>query len=77
MFRKKNKTPKTKSGIERRVARLNEDDLLIWGDKCIDVVSRSLHSYSRYGGVAYLEEAKLNAEALLAISTTLEERAKP
>lgn len=76
MFRKRNPTERPKSKVEKRAAALPTSELIGWSESAVYSVGRNLSYWQRDPNKFYLEEAKLSAEALLAIVNTLEERTK-
>lgn len=75
MFRK-TKAAREKSKIEKRVETLPTAELVGWSETTLYSVSRNLTSWQSSKDSFYLKEAKLGAEALLAVINTLSERSK-
>ena len=73
MFRR-NRNERVKSRIEKRASRLPTDELLGWSENAVYSTSRNLSAWQRDPQAAYLEEARLGAEALMAIIKTIHER---
>jgi hypothetical protein len=73
---KKSKAEKEKSKIEKRVETLPTAELVGWSETTLYSVSRNLSSWQSSKDPFYLKEAKLGAEALLAVVNTLSERSK-
>jgi hypothetical protein len=71
---KKTPAAKEKSKIEKRVETLPTTELLAWSETTLYSVSRNLSTWQSGKEKFYLNEAKLGAEALLAVLTTLSER---
>ena len=75
MFRRK-PTERAKSKIEKRASSLPTGELIGWSESAVYGVSRNLSYWQRDPNTFYLEEARMSAEALLAIVNTLHERTK-
>jgi hypothetical protein len=76
MFRRRTREERPKSKIERRASSLPTSELIGWSESSVYAVSRNLSLWQRNQDPFYLEEAKIGAEALMAITTTLHERTK-
>ena len=73
---KKTKAEKEKSKIEKRVETMPTAELVGWSETTLYSVSRNLSSWQSSKDSFYINEAKLGAEALLAVINTLSERSK-
>jgi hypothetical protein len=74
IFKRKSKTTKELSKIQRRVKSLSTQELLSWTDQIMYSVGRNLSSWQKTQYKDNLEEARLGAESLSAILDTLSER---
>jgi len=72
MFKKKEE--RVKSRIEKRVAKLSTAELLTWSDQVLYSIGRNLSSWQKTEDNFNLEEARVGAESIYAILTTLKER---
>lgn len=75
MFRK-TKAEREKSKIEKRVESLPTSELVGWSETTLYSISRNLSAWQREKNGFYLSEARVGAEALLAVIATLSERSK-
>lgn len=75
MFRR-SREERAKSKVEKRAASLPTSELVGWSESSVYSVSRNLSVWQRNQDPFYLEEAKIGAEALMAIINTLYERTK-
>jgi len=57
--------------MTKRAAMLPVSELVPWSDSVIYTIGRNLSSWQKTEAVAYLEEARVNAEALHAIIESL------
>lgn len=73
MFRK-TRIEREKSKIEKRVEVLPTSELVGWSETTLYSISRNLSSWQTSKDKFYLEEAKIGAEALLAVVNALHER---
>jgi hypothetical protein len=73
MFRK-TRVEREKSKIEKRVETLPTSELVGWSETTLYSISRNLSSWQSSKDSFYLEEAKIGAEALLAVVNALHER---
>lgn len=71
---KKTAAAREKSKIEKRVETLPTAELVGWSETTLYSVSRNLSAWQSGKDKFYLNEAKLGAEALLAVLNTLSER---
>lgn len=71
---KKTAAAREKTRIEKRVETLPTSELVGWSETTLYSISRNLSSWQSGKDKFYLNEAKLGAEALLAVITTLSER---
>ena len=74
IFKRKSKTVKELTKIQRRVKSLPTPELLSWTDQILYSVGRNLSSWQKTQYKDNLEEARLGAESLSAILDTLSER---
>ena len=74
MMFKKTKLEKEKSKIEKRVEILPTSELVGWSETTLYSISRNLSSWQTSKDSFYLKEAKVGAEALLAVVNALHER---
>lgn len=75
MFRsKEKKQERQRSRIERRVDSLPSTELLAWTEQLTYAVGRNLSSWQKTQDIFYLDEARTAAEALYAITDTLNRR---
>jgi hypothetical protein len=74
MFKKKSKTIKELTKVQRRVKTLPMAELLTWTDQIMYSVGRNLSAWQKSQNSFSLEEARVGAEALHAILETLSER---
>lgn len=71
MWRKRSE-PDTK--IAKRMSRLSDSDLVAWGDQAIYSTGRYLTAFQRERAPEYLDEARVGAEALLAVVDEIRRR---
>lgn len=71
---KKTRVEREKSKIEKRVEVLPTSELVGWSETTLYSISRNLSSWQTSKDKFYLEEAKIGAEALLAVVNALYER---
>lgn len=65
---KRNSKPATKkTKVQERVASLPTPDLTSWAEQALFGIGRNIIDWGRYSDYSSLEEAKLGAEALLAV----------
>lgn len=57
--------------MQKRAAKLPASELIPWSDSVLYSIGRNLASWQRTDAIAYLEEARVNAEALHAIIESL------
>jgi hypothetical protein len=74
MFKKKSKTIKELTKVQKRVKTLPMAELLTWTDQIMYSVGRNLSAWQKSQNSFSLEEARVGAEALHAILDTLSER---
>jgi len=74
MFKKKSKTIKELTKVQKRVKTLPMSELLTWTDQIMYSVGRNLSAWQKSQNSFSLEEARVGAEALHAILDTLSER---
>ena len=74
MFKKKSKTIKELTKVQKRVKTLPMAELLTWTDQIMYSVGRNLSAWQKSQNAFSLEEARVGAEALHAILDTLSER---
>jgi hypothetical protein len=74
IFKRKSKTVKELTKVQRRVKSLPTPELLSWTDQILYSVGRNLSSWQKTQYKDNLEEARLGAESLSAILDTLSER---
>lgn len=72
--RKSNKVEKEKTQLEKRVAALPSDDLTKWADQALYGIGRNMSDWAKTTEPIYLEEAKIGAEALVAVMSELKNR---
>jgi hypothetical protein len=75
MFRK-TKAEREKTKLEKRIEILPTSELVGWSETTLYSISRNMASWQREKNNFYLNEAKVGAEALLAVITALSERSK-
>jgi len=73
---KKTKAEREKSKLEKRVESLPTSELVGWSETTLYSISRNLSAWQREKNQFYLSEARVGAEALLAVIATLSERSK-
>ena len=59
--------------LEQRVSKIGTSELVIWAENSLAVIGKNLVHHQR-DGIEALEEAKMGAEALLAITNELIKR---
>jgi hypothetical protein len=74
IFKRKNKTVKELTKVQRRVKSLPTPELLTWTDQIMYSVGRNLSAWQKTQYKDNLSEARLGAESLSAILDTLSER---
>ena len=74
IFKRKSKTVKELTKVQRRVKSLPTAELLTWTDQIMYSVGRNLSSWQKTQYKDNLAEARLGAESLNAILDTLSER---
>jgi hypothetical protein len=74
IFKRKSKTVKELTKIQRRVNSLPTQELLNWTDQIMYSVGRNLSTWQKTQYKDSLEEARLGAESLSAILNTISER---
>ena len=74
MFKRKTKTQKELTKVQKRVGSLPNSELLVWTDQIIYSIGRNLSAWQKSQNQYSLEEARLGAEALHAIIDKLHER---
>lgn len=74
IFKRKSKTIKELTKIQRRVNSLPTQELLTWTDQIMYSVGRNLSAWQKTQYKDNLEEARMGAESLNAILNTLSER---
>jgi hypothetical protein len=74
IFKRKSKTVKELTKVQRRVNTLPTQELLTWTDQIMYSVGRNLSAWQKTQYKDNLEEARLGAESLNAILNTLSER---
>lgn len=67
----KKKHDREVSKMQKRAAKLPASELIPWSDSVLYNIGRNLSSWQRTDAIAYLEEARVNAEALHAIIESL------
>ena len=67
MFKKKTTEDKELSALKTRVSKLPTADLSSWCDQALFGIGRSLSDWERYSNDDSLNEAKMGAEALVAV----------
>ena len=72
--RKSNKVEQEKTQVEKRIAKLPSDDLTKWADQALYGIGRNMSDWTKTVDPTYLDEAKLGAEALVAVMTELQKR---
>lgn len=75
MFRK-TKAEREKTKLEKRVESLPTSELVGWSETTLYSISRNMSSWQREKNGFYLDEARVGAEALLAVIVALSERSK-
>lgn len=68
---KKAKEEKEKSKLEARVATMATSDLANWASQAMFGIGRNISDWDKQREYAYLEEAQMGAEALLAVVNEL------
>lgn len=63
------------SKLQKRVASISTNDLVGWAENALYVIGKEITHHQREKGPDALDEAKLGAEALLAIVEELQKRA--
>lgn len=75
MIRRKNiKVEKEQTQIEKRVAKLDKEDLASWADQVLYGIGRNMSDWIKTSDYEFIDEAQLGAEALLAVMTELKIR---
>ena len=74
IFKKKNKTVKELTRVQKRVKTLPTSELLMWTDQIIYSTGRNLSAWQKSHHPDSLGEARLGAESLFAIINELFER---
>lgn len=74
--RKSNKVEQEKTQVEKRVASLPTDDLIKWAEQALYGIGRNMSDWVKSSETLYIEEAKLGAEALLAVMNELKNRSE-
>ena len=74
IFKRKSKTVKELTKVQRRVKSLPTPELLTWTDQIMYSVGRNLSAWQKTQYADNLSEARLGAESLNAILDTLSER---
>jgi hypothetical protein len=74
IFKRKSKTIKELTKVQRRVNSLPTQELLSWTDQIMYSVGRNLSAWQKTQYKDNLEEARMGAESLSAILNTLSER---
>lgn len=64
----------TDSRVAKRVARLATPDLYVWSETCVLNLGRSLSEHQKAAEGFTLQDAKENAQALLALVEEIERR---
>jgi hypothetical protein len=62
--------------MEKRVASIGTSDLIMWAENALFVIGKEITHHQRNRSIDSLYEAKLGAEALLAITNELIKRAE-
>lgn len=71
---KKTKQERQKTKVEKRVESLPTSELLHWVDQSLYPIGRNLSSWQKTENLAYLEEARLNAEVVYTIIDAISKR---
>lgn len=71
---KKARVEREKTKLEKRVETLPTSELVGWSETTLYSISRNLSSWQTSKDGFYLKEAKVGAEALLAVVNALHER---
>jgi len=74
--RKSNKIEQEKTQVEKRVANLPTEDLTKWAEQALYGIGRNMSDWVKSSETLYIEEAKLGAEALLAVMSELKNRSE-
>ena len=74
--RKSNKVEQEKTQVEKRVANLPTEDLTKWAEQALYGIGRNMSDWVKSSETLYIEEAKLGAEALLAVMSELKNRSE-
>lgn len=74
IFKRKSKSVKELTKVQRRVNSLSTQELLTWTDQIMYSIGRNLSSWQKTQYKDNLAEARLGAESLSAILNTLNER---
>jgi len=74
IFKKKSKTIKELTRVQKRVKTLPTSELLMWTDQIIYSTGRNLSAWQKTQHPDSLGEARLGAESLFAIISELSER---
>lgn len=72
IFKKKHERKVSK--MTKRAAMLPVSELIPWSDSVLYSIAKNLSSWQKTEAVAYLEEARVNTEALYAIVESLHAR---
>ena len=75
MFKRKSKTIKELTKVQKRVNSIPTAELVTWTDQIMYSVGRNLSAWQKSQSSFSLEEARVGAEALHAILDALSERA--
>ena len=70
----KRKHDRKVSKIQKRAAMLPVSELVPWSDSVLYAIGKNLSNWQKTEAVAYLEEARINAEAIHAIIESLYSR---
>lgn len=73
---KKTKQEREKTKLEKRVESLPTSELVGWSETTLYSISKNMSSWQREKNGFYLDEARVGAEALLAVINALSERSK-
>ena len=74
--RKSSKVEHEKTQVEKRVASLPTEDLTKWAEQALYGIGRNMSDWAKSSEALYIEEAKLGAEALLAVMSELKNRSE-
>ena len=75
MIRRK-QTDKEQTKVEKRVASLPSEDLTNWVDQALFSIGRNISEWNKTSDYAYIDEAHLGSEALIAVLSELKRRAE-